>query len=601
MRIVNISDPSAPVEVGAFSPQDPWSDWLIAQKVFVSGNLAYVTSYYSDGFRVIDVSDPAAPVQAGKYDIRAGAAFAAGNHAFVTGEYEDSGYLHTFAIDESGRPTLAGKYYSGVTRAVAVTGNLAVMAEPKSLAIADIADPSNPTLLKRTTDFAGASDIKIYKHYACVIGGGYLRMVDLATPTDPLLVGSVYLPCEFGLVSGDYAYLTSYNGLHIVDISAPSTPVPVSFISNPLPVGGAYVQGNLLYIAGDTNGLRIFDITDATNPAFVSSYTPVTGAAVWNVWVSGHLAYLVVNGGLQVLDVSTPANLTPLGFVPLTTGSGSRLTVSGDYAFLNANAVMGGLSVVDISDPSLPTEVARGAGYDGGPYAGLALKDDLVYYAGGGGGLTILQSPLPKPDTEPPVITCPPNVTAGCSTERLVPVTWPEPVVTDNRPGVTVVCVPASGSGFAIGTTVVTCTATDAAGNTASCSFTVTRASMGFTGFMSPIGGADDTSGGSFDAPVRAFKLGSTIPVKFAATSCGGPVLTGVHTLKAIKYSSSTTSDPAIDATPTDGATAGNQFRLTDSQWHFNLSTKSLSQGTWKLVATLSDGSEHFVWITSKK
>jgi hypothetical protein len=35
-------------------------------------------------------------------------------------------------------------------------------------------------------------------------------------------------------------------------------------------------------------------------------------------------------------------------------------------------------------------------------------------------------------------------------------------------------CVPASGSSFALGTTLVTCSATDGAGNTASASFSVT-------------------------------------------------------------------------------------------------------------------------------
>ena len=58
---------------------------------------------------------------------------------------------------------------------------------------------------------------------------------------------------------------------------------------------------------------------------------------------------------------------------------------------------------------------------------------------------------------------------------------------------------------------------------------------------------------------------------------------------------------PVIGATPTDAATTGNQFRLTGAasgNWHFNLNTTPLSVGTWKLVATLSDGSVHEVWIT---
>ena len=43
-------------------------------------------------------------------------------------------------------------------------------------------------------------------------------------------------------------------------------------------------------------------------------------------------------------------------------------------------------------------------------------------------------------------------------------------------------------------------------------------------------------------------------------------------------------------------------FRLTDPEWHFNLSTKGDSQaGTWLLKATLQDGSIKTVWITIKK
>jgi hypothetical protein len=130
-----------------------------------------------------------------------------------------------------------------------------------------------------------------------------------------------------------------------------------------------------------------------------------------------------------------------------------------------------------------------------------------------------------------------------------------------------------------------------------------------FNGFLPPIGGSVDTSnGGSFLDPVRAFKLGSTIPVKFLlnsrnGSSCGAVVTTGIHTLQAIYYSNSVDSDPAIDASPTDAATTGSQFRLTNSEWHFNLSTKGVGfkAGTWLLKATLQDGSLHSVWITIKK
>jgi subtilisin-like proprotein convertase family protein len=80
-------------------------------------------------------------------------------------------------------------------------------------------------------------------------------------------------------------------------------------------------------------------------------------------------------------------------------------------------------------------------------------------------------------DTQPPTITCPANVTAvaalTCPATVSTVVEFPPPTASDNCPGVTVQCTPPSGSVFPVGTTTVTCTATDASGNTATCSFTI--------------------------------------------------------------------------------------------------------------------------------
>jgi hypothetical protein len=84
-------------------------------------------------------------------------------------------------------------------------------------------------------------------------------------------------------------------------------------------------------------------------------------------------------------------------------------------------------------------------------------------------------------DTQLPIITCPGSVnstaTASCpiATGALANFTV---TASDNCPGVTVVCIPPSGSTFPVGTTSVTCTATDASGNKASCSFTVSAFSF---------------------------------------------------------------------------------------------------------------------------
>ena len=69
-----------------------------------------------------------------------------------------------------------------------------------------------------------------------------------------------------------------------------------------------------------------------------------------------------------------------------------------------------------------------------------------------------------------PAITCGGDITATASGAGGVAVTYPAPTATN---ATTVACVPASGANFPVGTTPVTCTATNDCG-TATCSFNVT-------------------------------------------------------------------------------------------------------------------------------
>jgi hypothetical protein len=78
-----------------------------------------------------------------------------------------------------------------------------------------------------------------------------------------------------------------------------------------------------------------------------------------------------------------------------------------------------------------------------------------------------------QPDRQAPVIVCPRNITLPADPGQCAAVVTFAPRVTDNCPDVSIVCEPASGSAFPIGTTTVTCQATDAGGNTSDCAFAV--------------------------------------------------------------------------------------------------------------------------------
>ena len=79
-------------------------------------------------------------------------------------------------------------------------------------------------------------------------------------------------------------------------------------------------------------------------------------------------------------------------------------------------------------------------------------------------------------DEELPRLTCPPNITTVTNSpgNPSAVVNFPPIIGSDNCPGVTVTCTPSSGSSFPVGTSNVSCKATDKVNSSTSCNFTVT-------------------------------------------------------------------------------------------------------------------------------
>ncbi|HTR18865.1 MAG TPA: immunoglobulin-like domain-containing protein [Candidatus Paceibacterota bacterium] len=106
------------------------------------------------------------------------------------------------------------------------------------------------------------------------------------------------------------------------------------------------------------------------------------------------------------------------------------------------------------------------------------LQDTVNYLAQNGACvLTVSQvlnhAPCVFPDLTPPVITAPTSVSVVATALPTTPVNFTVTAM-DNVDGTVIpVCTPASGSPFALGTTTVNCTATDAVGNSSSAHFDV--------------------------------------------------------------------------------------------------------------------------------
>src|SRR6266496_1730956 len=126
-------------------------------------------------------------------------------------------------------------------------------------------------------------------------------------------------------------------------------------------------------------------------------------------------------------------------------------------------------------------------------------------------------------------ITCPPDMVLGCS----APSTYDPPAVATGDTGPFTITYDKLPSQLVLGANVVTATATDINGCTVSCQFNVFRQSLiNFDGFFSPIDGPS-TSGDPLPCgtPLRTFKLGNVVPVKFKMTCDGQDVTSGIPSI----------------------------------------------------------------------
>jgi lysophospholipase L1-like esterase len=101
----------------------------------------------------------------------------------------------------------------------------------------------------------------------------------------------------------------------------------------------------------------------------------------------------------------------------------------------------------------------------------FALALSCALLAGACGNST---APTPPPTEDPPKISCPAALTIQLTSGNAIAVTFPAPTFVNGKPPVTTSCTPVSGSTFNVGTTTVSCTATDALQRADVCSFAIT-------------------------------------------------------------------------------------------------------------------------------
>jgi hypothetical protein len=104
---------------------------------------------------------------------------------------------------------------------------------------------------------------------------------------------------------------------------------------------------------------------------------------------------------------------------------------------------------------------------------------------------------------------------------------------------------------------------------------------------------------GGLDQPIdrdgpNVFKQGSTIPLKLALTDASGDPVAGATVRVHMERMSNGEVVDVVEGT----ATNGKPFTYSADRYRFNLSTKPLSPGDWRIRITLDDGTVHRTPVT---
>jgi len=204
------------------------------------------------------------------------------------------------------------------------------------------------------------------------------------------------IPLALSVASG-HAYLAHGAELIVLNLSEPDRPAVVGAHPLAIPysdcVGvpmGIDVEDDHAYVA--SGALRIFDVSDPSEPREVGGFDPVGFAT--DVVVTDTLAYLADRRGLYTLNVTDPSHPSVLGFMDLGENGARKMALEGNYIYL---ATCSGLVVVNASDPTHLYEVSSLETSE--KIRNLVVRERYVYLAEGPAGISIVDASDPLSPT----------------------------------------------------------------------------------------------------------------------------------------------------------------------------------------------------------
>lgn len=227
LQIFDVSAPSTPVFLGTFITPER------CMELEVAGRYAYVTG--SDAvLKILDISQPAQPVLVGEY--RTGwdseGIQLVGHLAYVAAGWLG---LHIVDVSNPALPRLVGSYPGNDVDDVAVSGDLAFLADVNGMVVLNVSNPAAPSFLAMATTGEEAEGVRVF---------------------------------------GDLAFVTDEDaGFFVFNVSDPRHPTQVAHYPT-FDAQDVDFAGNLALVADGAQGLQVFEVSGLPPSAPVITASP---------------------------------------------------------------------------------------------------------------------------------------------------------------------------------------------------------------------------------------------------------------------------------------------------------------------------------------
>jgi hypothetical protein len=302
--------------------------------------------------------------------------------------------LDTFMVYSVANPAAPQRlgFYPDSGYATSCAGNTVVLVQDGGVAFANVADPAHP---RRAGSFSTKPPISAFARggLCCVTECDLndptwlrLRVLDITNPASVIPLSALDSAGGYDLFITDSLVFASgyYTGAHDFQVISLRDSV------HPSRVGGCLTPGDgwavlvnrtaaRAYVADPDCGLAFIDIANMSVPVLDTAILRADMAM--DVAVQGNLAFVAdYTAGLKVLDLTDPTTPTEIGHVDTATFVTSEAVAGKDsFAFAGWWATPYFRSF-DVSDPSHP-EPAGSALVQTIPEA-MVLRDTIVYLAG---------------------------------------------------------------------------------------------------------------------------------------------------------------------------------------------------------------------------